>query len=110
MNKSICLSCIIQKLIPKTPARVSSWYKTSYIKQFYRNEPIAVDTDRMNRIILNSEFLTYTFHPCIGYPKICINGCKRIIGSLYSEFSSRIKEGGLAYIGFAYQANKPNTL
>src|SRR5918912_2381047 len=63
----------------------------------------------MNRVILNSKISTYTFDSCISYSEICANGCKWIVCSLYCKLSRCIKEGGLAYIGFAYQTNKHNT-
>src|SRR5918994_1027719 len=104
MYKSIGLPCVIKELVTKPFAGMCSRHKACYIYQLYRDEPVAVYTYRVDRVILHTKLSTDTFCSSISYTYIGLDCCKWIVCYRNRKVGGCIKEGGFAHIGLANQA------
>src|SRR5206468_11068803 len=66
VNQSIGLTEIVEELVPETPTGRGARHKTRAVDQLYRNEPLAIDTPRVPRLVLNPQFSTDARSPEIG--------------------------------------------
>ena len=102
VNQSIGLTEIVEELVPETPTGRGARHKTRAVDQLYRNEPLAIDTPRVPRLVLNPQFSTDARSPEIGDSTIRLDSRERVIGYSDDRQSRSTEEGTLASVRLTY--------
>ena len=83
---------VVKELVAKTLACVGTRDEAGHVDQLYRDEPVAVDADRVYRIVPNPKLAADAFYSRIGDAHVRLDRCKSVIGCRHCKLCCCVKE------------------